>query len=135
MTTLIKRGEAGYIALISMLIIGALVLVISVGVSLRSLGEADMSSGKEKAHRALALADLCAEVGLMKIVSVLNYAGSESIIVDGKSCDILPVEGSGNSKTLKTKSAVSGYTRKLKVSISQISPTVTISDWEEVADF
>ncbi|PIP30120.1 hypothetical protein COU12_01720 [Candidatus Jorgensenbacteria bacterium CG10_big_fil_rev_8_21_14_0_10_54_38] len=129
------RGEAGFIALISMLIIGALVLVVSVGVSLRSLGEADVSSGKEMAHRALALANLCAEAGLMKVISILNYAGGESIIVDGESCDILAVEGSGNSKTLKTESTVSGYTRKLKVSISQISPAVTVSGWEEVADF
>lgn len=129
------KNERGYIALISILIIGVLVLMISVGVSLRSIGETNMSLGEEKAHRALALADLCAEKGLMKIVSVLNYAGNESMIVNGESCDILPVEGSGNSKTLKTKSTISGHTRKLKVSISQISPVMTVSGWEEVADF
>ena len=129
------KNERGYIALISILIIGGLILMISVGVSLRSIGEMNMSLEEEKAHRALALADLCAEVGLMKIASILNYVGNESIIVAGESCDILPVEGGGNSKTLKIKSAIAGYTRKLKVSVSQISPAMIISSWEEVADF
>lgn len=129
------KPQGGYIALISILIIGALVLMISVGVSLRSIGETNMSLGEEKAHRALALANLCVERGLMKIMSVLNYAGNESIVIDGESCDILPVEGNGNARTLKTKSTVSGYTRKLKVSISQISPIMIISSWEEVGDF
>jgi len=129
-------NQKGFIALISVLIIAALVLAISIGVSLRSVEETNMSLGEQESHRALALADLCAEQALMKLLSVLDYSGNESIIIDGESCDILTIGGSGNSdRTVQTRSTVSGYTKKVEVEVSRISPTMEIVSWEEVADF
>jgi hypothetical protein len=126
----------GFIALISILIIGALILAVSIGVSLRSIDETTMSMDQQESNRALALADLCAEQALMKLESVLNYAGSESITVDGDTCDILLITGSGNlNRTIKTQSTVSGYTRKVKLEVLQISPTMQISSWETVPGF
>jgi len=130
------NNQEGFIALISILIIGAVVLVISIGLSLRSIGETDMSLGEQESHRALALANLCAEQALMKFESTLNYSGSESIIIGNESCDILAVSGSGNlNRTIQTQSTVSNYTRKVQVVVSQISPTMQLTSWEEVADF
>ena len=126
----------GFIALISILIIGAVILTVSIGVSLRSIGETTMSLDQQESRKALALANLCAETALMRLESVLNYGGSESIMIDGETCDILLVTGSGNlSRTVKTQSTVSGYTRKIKVEVSQVSPIMQISSWEEVPDF
>lgn len=131
-------SQAGFIALLSVVLAGALVLTISIGISLRSVGSAQMSIGQEQSHRALALADLCAEQALMKLESVLDYAGEPGapIMIDGESCEILAVEGSGNfNRTVKTQSAVSGYTKKIRIQVSQVSPIMQIASWEEVADF
>jgi len=129
-------SERGFIALISILIIGAVVLVISIGLSLRSIGETNMSLSEQESHRALALANVCAEQALMKLESFLNYSGSESIIIGSESCDILAVSGSGNfSRTVETQSTVSSHTRKVQVFVSQISPIMQLTSWEEVADF
>ena len=126
----------GFIALISILIIGAVILSISIGVSLRSIDETKMSLDQQESHKALALANLCAEQALMKLTSVLNYTGSESIIIDGETCDIFLITGSGNlNRTVKTQSTVSGYTGKVKLEVSQVSPAMQISSWEEVAGF
>ena len=131
----IKKSE-GFIALISILIVGGLILTVSIGVSLRSIGETEMSFGEQESNKALALANLCAEQALMKLESILNYSGSESIIVGGSPCDILAIDGSGNlNRTVKSQSTVSGYTRKVKVEVSQISPTMRITSWEEISDF
>lgn len=125
----------GFIALTSILIIGALILVISVGLSLRSVSETQISLAQQEAHRALALANLCAEVALMKLESVLNYSGNETVNVDGLSCDIMSIEGSGNlNRIVKAKSTISGYTKKVKVVVSRISPVMQITSWEEVGD-
>lgn len=130
------RNQQGFIALISVLIIGAVVLVISIGLSLRSVGETNMALSEQESHRALALANLCAEQALMKLESVLNYAGNESIIVGSESCTIRPVTGSGNlNRTVETQSTVSGYTKKVRVVVSRISPTIQITSWGEIADF
>jgi len=132
----IMKNQKGFIALISVLIVGAVVLVVSIGVSLRSVGESNMSLGEQESHRALALANLCAEQALMKLESSLNYGGNESIIIGDESCDILTVGGAGNlARTVKTLSAVSGYTRRIKVEVSRISPTMQISSWESVGSF
>lgn len=126
----------GFIALISILIVGAVILSISIGVSLRSLGETAISLGQQHSNRALALATVCAETALMKLESVLNYSGNESIIVNGDSCDILAVGGSGNlNRTVEAQSTVSGYTRKIRVEVGRVSPKLQISSWEEVAGF
>jgi len=134
-----RRGgarETGFIALISILIVGALILTISVGLSLRSIGESGMSLDEQESNRALALANVCAETAAMKLVSIFHYAGNESIIEAGESCDILPISGSGNmNRTVKTQSTVSGYTRKIRVKVAQVSPLMVILSWEEVGEF
>lgn len=128
--------QKGFIALTSILIIGALILVISVGLSLRSVSEAQISVSEQESHVALALANLCAETALMKLEGILNYNGNEMVDVDGVSCDIMNIEGSGNlNRTVKAKSTVSGYAKKVKVVVSKISPVMQITSWEEVADF
>lgn len=130
-----NKKSKGFIALISILIIGAVVLVISIGLSLRSISETDMSLSQQQANTALSLANLCAEQALFKLESVLNYSGSETLNIDGNSCSILAITGSGNiNRTVTTQSTVAGYTRKVKAIVSQISPVMQISSWNEVAD-
>lgn len=130
------KNQNGFIALISILIIGAVVLAVGIGASLRSIGENKMGLSEKSSDKALSLANLCAETALMKLESVLNYSGGETITIGGDSCDILPVEGSGNlNRVVKAQSAVSEHTRKVKVEVSAISPIMQINSWKEMADF
>lgn len=126
----------GYIALTSILLISMIVMALVLSVSFLGIGEFGMILTKNEAEEASFMADLCAEQALMKIESVLNYSGNESVTLGAMTCAILPIEGSGNfNRVVKTQSAVSGNTRKVKIEISQISPKMQISSWQEVADF
>ncbi|MEK9152193.1 MAG: hypothetical protein AAB692_02410 [Patescibacteria group bacterium] len=128
--------DRGFIALISVIISGALALALAIGLSSRSIGEMQMSLGQQQSHRALALADLCAERALMKLASVLDYAGNETVTIAAGSCSIGPVSGTGNlNRVIEAQSAVSGFTRKVKVTVTRVSPVTQISAWNEVADF
>jgi len=128
--------QRGFIALISMLTIGAIVLAVAVGVSVRSLGENERVFGQGESAEARALSDACAETALYKLQSVFNYAGEENIMIGGGSCDILTVSGTGNTnRIVQASSTASGYTRKVSVTVAEISPVMRISTWEEVADF
>lgn len=130
------KNEKGFIAITSILIVSAIVLAIGIGVSLRAIGETDMSLGEELSIRALNLADACAEDAMLKLKNNLSYSGDESIVIDGSnSCDILLVEGSGNNnRIIKTESLVGGYKRKVKVEITTVSP-LNVASWGEVSDF
>lgn len=132
-----RKNQEGFIALTSILIVGAIVLTISIGLSLRSIGETNMSLGEQLSNRASGLAHACAEDALLKLKNDLNYSGNETVIIDrSDSCDILAIEGSGNTdRTIKTQAMFSGFTRKVKVVISQVNPTTQITSWEEVSDF
>ncbi len=130
------QNKNGFIALISLLIIGAVVLLIGTGLSLRSIGETNMSLAQEQSQKAGAMADLCAEQALMKLESVLNYSGNETLTVDGISCTIFTIGGVGNTnRTITVQSAVGGYARKVKLAVAQISPTMQITSWEKTPDF
>ncbi len=130
------KAEKGFIALISLSIAGIIATVIVVGIFLSAVTETDMSLISQESNKALALANLCAEQALFRLVTTLNYSGNESIIIEGKSCEILSIEGTGNfNRVIKTQSTVSKYTKKIKIEVSQISPVVEISSWEEVSDF
>ncbi len=126
----------GYIALISVLIISAIVVLIATSASLISIGESDMALQENQARESFYLADFCAEYALMKLESVLNYSGNKTVTLGQNSCNILSIEGSGNyNRVVKVQSTFSGQTRKVKVQISQISPTMQITSWQGVSDF
>jgi hypothetical protein len=130
------KSRDGYVALTTILIVASVTLIIAVGLSLRSIGESQMSFAEESSHRALALANLCAEKALMKLEDTFNYSGSESINIGENSCDILSIEGSGNTnRIVKTQSTVSNHTRKVKLEVAVVSPIMEITSWREVADF
>lgn len=130
-------NQSGFIALISILIIGAVILTISIGLSLRSIGETNMALNEELSNRAAALSNACAEDALLKLKTNLSYAGGETIAVQsGLDCQILAVLGSGNTnRAIQTQSTVSGYTAKSQVIVSQVRPVTIISSWEKVSDF
>ena len=131
------RNQKGFIALISVLIIGAVVLVISIGLSLRSIGETNMALNEESSNRAASLSDACAENALLKLKTNLSYTGGETVTVQsGLTCQILTISGSGNiNRTIQTQSTVSGYTSKTQVIVTQVRPNTVISSWEKVSDF
>lgn len=130
------RKERGYIALISVFIISAIIVLIATSASLLSISESDMSLQENQAWESFYLASFCVEQALMKLESVLNYEGNETLILGGKSCDILPLEGSGNfNRVIKAQSTASGQTRRIKVEISQVSPVMQITSWQQVAEF
>lgn len=124
----------GYIALISVMIISTLVVLIATSASLLSLSESGMSLQETQAWQSYYLADFCTEYALIKLESVLDYAG-ETITVGDGFCNI-SLGGTGNfNRVIETQSAVLGQTRKIKVEISQVSPVMQITSWQQVVSF
>jgi hypothetical protein len=124
------------IALTTILIMGALMLSVGIGVTLRSISEGDMSSGEELSARAGALSEACAEAAVLRLKNNLSYSGNEAIMVQGSdTCDILAAEGVGNAnRVIKTQSTAGGYTRKIRVALSSVTP-LQIAEWRFVGDF
>jgi len=116
----------GYIALISVLIISAVMLLITIGVSYFGISQSKMTIQKNQTLESYYLAQACAEEASMKLKEDLEYQGNETININGNSCTILPVEGSGNeNRVVKTSSNAYNQIRKIqivyKISTEQVS--------------
>lgn len=129
-----QRSEGGYIALISVLIAGALMLLVGVGSSLRGIDTLNAVSGEESSLRALFLGDACAEEALMRLKGDLAYSGNETIIVGGgETCRILPLSGTGNiDRVITTQGVVNNYVRNVRVDVAQVNPSLMIRTWTAV---
>jgi hypothetical protein len=130
-------NRPGFIALIAVFTLSAVALLIGIGLSIRGIGETQMSLVSEQTARAQLAAHACAERALMELKNALTYAGNETVtLADGTTCRILAVQGSGASnRVVQATSTVSGVTRKVQVNVASVNPTMSISSWADVVDF
>jgi len=129
---LFLKKQKGFIAITTVLIISALVLMIGIGISLESIGETKMGLQRSLSSQSYYLTNLCVEQTLMKLKENSSYSGDETINVENGSCTILPIEGNW---TIKVSAFSSGQIKKMKLIVSQIDPEIIVDSWEEVAEF
>ncbi len=133
---IVKKYMRGYVALVSVLLIGAVTLLFVLGTATRGLDEAQMALGADAALEASARADLCAEYALMRLSDTFRYAGGETVLVGSASCEIRPVVGMGNTdRVVEVQSTIQNRTRNMRINVSRISPVMNIASWHDVADF
>jgi len=87
-----KKTEGGFIALTSVLIIGAVVLVLGVSLFHSALTDYSISSAYENGQEASFLADFCLKEGVLRLKENIDYIGPEDIKVDDATCSISLVE-------------------------------------------
>jgi len=129
---LFLKKQKGFIAITTVLIISALVLMIGIGISLESIGETKMGLQRSLSSQSYYLTNLCVEQTLMKLKENSSYSGDETINVENGNCTILPIEGNW---TIKVSASSSGQIKKMKLIVSQIDPEIIVDSWEEVAEF
>jgi len=131
-----QNNQKGYIALILILIILGLTLMIAISANLSGISEADMGLQKSQSSESFYLATLCAEDALMKLKRNLGYPGNETLTIGEGNCNILSVEGSGNTnRVVKTAGNIYNQTRRIRIQINVVNPKMKINSWQEVVDF
>ena len=131
-----KIKKDAYIALITIIIISAVTLLIAASASLFGVSETDMGLIEDQSTQSYYLANACAEYSLEKLKNNINYTGNETIDIDNGSCYIYLPEGSGNeNRTIKVTGTLANKTRKIKIIIEKINPSMIITSWQEVSEF
>jgi len=132
MTSDFKKKQKGFIVLVTVLLILAVVLMVSLTLISLSINEAGMSLQKNQSSQAYYLANLCAEEALMTLKEGGTYTEKITLNMENGSCTILPIEGSWIIKVLASSY---NQVKKMKIAISQINPEMIIDSWEEVSEF
>jgi len=130
------KYREGYIALLSVLIISAVMVIFLVGGLFRSTGVANMRIKEEAAARAHAAATACAEHALLELLQSTDYQGDEMLSVGEETCQVLFTAGFGNTnRKIFTRSTVLGAVWKIEIHIDTVQPDISIDSWHDVLAF
>jgi len=128
-------GHNGFILLMSVLIMAATAVSITVALLLLGTNSSRTSFARAESLRARALADACAEEALQQIHDSSLFAGTDSLILGHGSCDYTVTILTGENRTVNAIGTVGDIVRKVDISLDDINPNINITSWQEVSDF
>lgn len=121
--------ESGYIALLTVIIMGAVVTVIAASLVLLGLGHSRSSLSESQAASAKSAADACIESTLVRIRLSSSFTGNGSLALSGSTCTYT-VSNTITSSIIAT--GISGNsTRRVTVDLSSRSPNIVFTRWQE----
>lgn len=126
-----QSTNRGFIALISVIIISAVLMIIATTLGFSSFFGRYNILDSELKERSSALADACVDVALLKLVNNPTYSSSvsELVNIDLDTCNITNISP-GYPKTIKVTSDYKNFVTNLEVVVA--SSDLVISSWEEV---
>lgn len=124
------KTKKGYIALASILVIAAVVLVINVSVALLSINEVQASLSGQRNEASLNFVETCIEDALMRL-NRLNTIPTTITIPAVGTCSITIDSQVGSVWTFTTTGTLNGYTKRVQVQATR-SGTITINSWKEL---
>lgn len=129
------NNRSGYITLISVLIVGAVGVAITLSIILLGVGSSRSSYAVEQSYQAKALANACAEEALQQIRDSLPFTGSGNLTLGQGACTYMVTNQGGQNRAIIASGTVGTIVRKVKIIIDKINPTIQVVSWQEVADF
>ncbi len=127
--------EGGFIALISVLIIGAVGLVIVTSLISLGIGSSQTFFSFEQTNKAMSFADACAEESLLKIREENDFIGVGNILFDEGICFYEVEDIGGENRNIFIEGEVGIIKKRIKIVVSEINPKIIITSWQEVGDY
>lgn len=127
------KNNSGFMALISTIIISAVLLIVAVSLSLSGFYTRSNILDSELKEKSFFLAEGCFDVALAKLSEDLLYNPSnETISLGVEECEIVSVDTSGSH--IKTQAKVNNaYTTNLRITID--TSDFSIESFEECGNF
>jgi hypothetical protein len=113
---MLRRDQQGIIAMITVVVIGAMIL--SVGISAALIGQTEiiLSGHTDREYAARSLATACVEEALHRLKLNAGYAGG-TVPVGAESCSVT-VTGSGAGRTITATASSAEFTKSISVTAS-----------------
>lgn len=125
----------GYIALISVLLISAIGAAIMVSVIASGVTSSKTDFSLQQSGSARIMASSCAEEALQRISETGILTGSGNLTIASGTCSYVITSSSSQNVTITATGILGTITSKIKVILATTTPGITLSSWEEVADF
>lgn len=125
----------GYIVLISVLVVSAVGVAVSIAVILFGLGSSRSSFSMEQSSHGRSLVNGCADEAMERIRENTAFTGSGSLTLGQGICEYNVANLGGQNRLVTASSTVGTIVRKARVNIDAINPKINVLSWEELADF
>lgn len=127
-----QSTEAGYIALLVVLIVGAAALAI--GTALLTIGANSQRSGliEQQSKQARALAIACEEEALQVVHDNNGFSGTNSLSLGQGNCTYTVTTTGGSTRTISTTGTVGNVVKKVQVYATIGSSSISVTSWQEV---
>jgi hypothetical protein len=130
-----RQAHKGYIALISVILMSALGISIMLSVIASGVNAGRTDFSLQQSGGARSMASSCAEEALQRILETGTTTGVGNLTIASGTCSFLITSNNGQNITIQSTGLLGTVTSKIKVVIASTSPGITLSSWEEVADF
>lgn len=125
------KKDAGFIALISAVIISVILLLIVTNLSLTGFYSRSNILDSELKERSSALAEACADTVILKLTNDPDYNPvNESVNVGADNCIIQSIVSGIGQKTIHIQANYKDYFTNLKIVIN--SADMSVVSWEEI---
>lgn len=119
----------------SVLIVSAVGIAMTVAVLLLGVSASRTSFATEQSNQTKALTNACAEEALEQIKTSSSFTGTGTLSLGQGTCTYTVTSQGGQNRTITASGTVGTVTRKVQAVISTINPTVTVTSWQEVSAF
>lgn len=123
--------EDGYVALLSVLIVGAVAVAVGTMLLMIGLDSQRAALVTQRSLQARGLASTCAEDALQQIHDDTSYTGNNTLNLGQGSCTYTVTNTGGANRTIAASGTVGTVVRRASLSIT-IGSTITITSWQEV---
>lgn len=124
-----RDSRSGMTLLISVLVLGAVTIVVGAGIAVRGIEEVDVGRSTVQTAEALAAADGCVEVAMLQLKRGVAFTGTTLPIGDGV-CHVR-VSGSSSSYAVVASGTVLQWTREIRAGITMSGSVIQELIWEE----
>ena len=125
----LPHNRSGAMLLITVMIMGAVALLIGMSLALRGIGEMEMSFGSSQALKTQALADGCMEEVLLRLWGDSTYRGGEVHMADGQ-CDVTVVSEAEHMR-ISVEASIGKWQRSLSALVGTEDIAMQILEWRQ----
>jgi hypothetical protein len=128
-----ERQASGYVALIAVLIVGA--VSVAVSLALLTIGTDSQRAAlvEQQSKQARTLAVTCSEEALQQIHDTTTFTGTNNLSLGQGSCTYTVSNTGGNTRSIATSATVGSVVRKIQLYVTIGTSSISITSWQEVS--
>lgn len=126
------HAQHGYVALMSVLIAGAVALAVSTSLLTGGSDRQRESLTDQQAGQAQSLATACAEEALQVMHGNTSFTGNGNLTLGQGTCTYTVANTGGSNRTVDATGTVNAVVKKVKVYVTINVSSLSVTSWQDV---